>query len=240
MRGSRQAGTGATMTCVTPSIRVFLLSPAHCGGQRAQLLFRQEARFDLARRLRSRDGATLGEAFSFMSGLYFRGKLAYARAFARTAASLSGVLVITPCQGLRSPDVRVDLPLLRRYGRVGIDPADLRYRQPLLRDARALAAALEDHERADVVLLGSVASAKYVEPLLEVFGERLVFPAEFAGRGDMSRGGLLLRCVDDGRELHYVPLLTAARHGPRPARLAPAQGILARTQRWLQPGARPT
>jgi len=220
MRGSRQAGTGATMTCVTPSIRVFLLSPAHCGGQRAQLLFRQEARFDLARRLRSRDGATLGEAFSFMSGLYFRGKLAYARAFARTAASLSGVLVITPCQGLRSPDVRVDLPLLR--------------------DARALAAALEDHERADVVLLGSVASAKYVEPLLEVFGVGLIFPAEFAGRSDVSRGGLLLRCVDEGRELHYVPLLTASRHGPRPARLVPAQGILARTQHWLQPGARPT
>src|SRR5262249_16930359 len=124
------------------------------------------------------------------------------------------------------------------YGQVGIDPADHRYLRPLLRDARALAAALDGQADAKVVLLGSVASSKYVEPLLEVFGERLVFPATFAGRGDMSRGALLLRSVDDQRELDYVPLGTAARHGMRPARLAPARGILARTQHWLQPGAR--
>ena len=216
-----------------PRARVFLLSPAHCGGQRAQLIFREEARFDLARRLRSREDVTLGEVFSFLSGLYFRGKLAYARAFAHTTASLSGVMVITPCQGLRSPDVPVRLSLLRRYGRVGIDPTDPRYRRPLMRDARALAAALDGQADAEAVLLGSVASPKYVEPLLEALGERLVFPAEFAGRGDMSRGGLLLRCVDEGRELDYVPLLTAPRHGPRPARLTPARGLLARTQHWL-------
>jgi len=214
--------------------RVFLLSPAHCGGRRAQLLFRDEAGFDLARRLRSRDGAPLGEVFSFLSGLYFRGKLAYAHAFARAAAGDPGVLVITPCQGLRPPEIRVGLPLLRRYGRVGIDPTDPRYRRPLVRDARALAEALGDRPESDVVLLGSVATAKYVEPLLEVFGPRLVFPADFAGRGDMSRGGLLLRCVDEGRELDYVPLRTATRHGPRPAPLQPARGLLARTAHWLQ------
>jgi hypothetical protein len=224
------------MRRVTRRARVFLLSPAHCGGQRAQFLFREEARFDLARRLRHRNGATLGEVFSFMSGLYFRGKLAYARSFASPAASSSGVLVITPCQGLRSPDVRVDISLLRRYGRVGIDATDLRYRRPLMRDARALATTLSGLPAADVVLLGSVASEKYVEPLVEVFGERLLFPTEFAGRGDMSRGGLLLRCVDEGRELDYAPLVTASRHGPRPARLPPARGLLARTQHWLLPG----
>ena len=43
------------------SARVFLLSPAHCGGQRARLVLRQAARFDLARRLRSWQGASLGE-----------------------------------------------------------------------------------------------------------------------------------------------------------------------------------
>jgi hypothetical protein len=140
---------------------------------------------------------------------------------------VNGTLVITPCQGLRPPEIQVGATLLRRYGRVDIDPDDPRYRRPLVRDARALAAALDGSAGWQVVLLGSVASGKYVEPLMEVLGERLVFPAEFVGRGDMSRGGLLLRCVADGRELDYVPLLGASRRGPRPARLSHRRGILA-------------
>jgi hypothetical protein len=215
--------------------RVFLLSPAHCGGERAQLVLREGARFELARRLRTREGVPLGEVFSFLSGLYFRGKLAYARSFARPVVGLDGIMVITPCQGLQSPDTRVGRPLLRRYGRIGIDPADARYRRPLLRDARTLADRLRDQPAWEVVLLGSVASGKYVEPLTEVFGDRLVFPPDFVGRGDMSRGGLLLRCVTEDRELEYVPLLNASRHGPRPARLTPQRGILARTDQWLRP-----
>jgi hypothetical protein len=213
------------------STRVFLLSPAHCGGERAQLVLREQARFDLASRLREREGAPLGEVFSFLSGLYFRGKLAYARSFARPAAGVSGVMVITPCQGLRSPDVRVGRPILQRYAGVDIDAADPRYRRPLMRDARALAMALGGEASWQVVLLGSVASGKYVEPLMEVFGERLVFPSEFVGRGDMSRGGLLLRCVADGRELDYVPMAGAVRRGPRPARLTPRPGIYAAATR---------
>jgi hypothetical protein len=216
--------------------RVFLLSPAHCGGERAQLVFRKEARFELARRLRTAEGASLGEVFTFLSGLYFRGKLAYARAFARPPAGLPGVLVITPCQGLRAPEVPVGLPLLRRYGRVGIDADEPRYRRPLARDARTLLGRLAGADEWDVVLLGSVASRKYVEPLTEIFGARLVFPSAFVGRGDMSRGGLLLRSVVDGRELEYVPLLNATRHGPRPERLVPRHGILARTDAWVSPG----
>jgi hypothetical protein len=39
----------------------------------------------------------------------------------------------------------------------------------------------------------------------------------------MSRGGLLLRCVRDRRELEYVPVLGAVRHGPRPPRLEPVR-----------------
>jgi hypothetical protein len=216
--------------------RIFLLSPAHCGGMRAQLVFRDGAEFDLAKRLRARPGVALGEVFSFMSGLYFRGKLAYARHFARPTDGRGGIMVITPCQGLRSPDIPVGLPLLRRYGEVDIDTADIRYRRPLMRDARALAAALRPFPASEVVLLGSVASRKYVEPLMEVFGNRLVFPADFAGRGDMSRGGLLLRCVAEGRELAYVPLMNAPRHGPRPARLVPQPGILARVTEVVRPG----
>jgi hypothetical protein len=220
--------------------RVFLLSPAHCGGERAQLVLRDRAQFDLAKRLRTREGAPLGEVFSFLSGLYFRGKLAYARCFARPAMDLDGVMVITPCQGLRSPDLRVGRAVLRRYARVDIDPADARYRRPLLRDAQGLADRLKDMPAWEVVLLGSVASQKYVEPLTEVFGDRLVFPPDFVGRGDMSRGGLLLRCVTEGRELPYATLRTASRRGPRPARLSPQRGILARTAHWVgSAGQRP-
>jgi hypothetical protein len=215
--------------------RVFLLSPAHCGGERARLVLRPEATFDLARRLRSRGGAPLGEVFSFMSGLYFRGKLAYARSFARPPTGVAGVLVITPCQGLRSPDTYVGAALLRRYGQVDIAAEDARYRRPLVRDARALRGAMEGHAAGEVVLLGSVASDKYVSLLMQVFGDRLLFPADFVGRGDMSRGGLLLRCVDHGRELEYLPLVSAARRGPRPARLAPQPGILLRATRRVNP-----
>src|SRR5256885_2059914 len=84
----------------SPSIvRVFLLSPANASGERMQMLLRPEAEFDLARRVRT-GGASLGEAFAFTSGLYFRGKLAYAGKFARTPEGVPGVLVIAPGAGL--------------------------------------------------------------------------------------------------------------------------------------------
>jgi hypothetical protein len=189
--------------------RLFLLSPAHCGGERAGLLCSPRARFDLARRVRE-EGAPLGEVFAFLSGLYFRGKLAYARHF--------GVpLVITPDAGLRPPDAPVTLATLRASARVDIHAANPRYRRPLLASARAVAEALPPDS--PVTLLGSIASDKYVGALLEVFGPRLTFPAEFVGRGDMSRGGLLLRAVRAGVELDYVPVAGAVRHGPRPPRL---------------------
>ena len=100
-----------------------------------------------------------------------------------------------------------------------IDLEDARYHRPLRRDVRRLAAELAPE--GEVVLLGSVATTKYVDPLLEILGERLRFPSEFVGRGDMSRGGLLLRCVRNGRELTYVPVAGAMRRGSRPARLEP-------------------
>jgi hypothetical protein len=193
---------------VTPP-RVFLLSPAQCGGERAALLCSSRATFDLARRLRT-DGATLGEVFTFLSGLYFRGKLAYAQRF--------GIpLVITPSAGLRPADDVLSAVDLQAFARVDIDAANPRYRAPLLTTAQAVAETLGPE--APVTLLGSIASDKYVGALLEVFGPRLTFPAAFVGRGDMSRGGLLLRCVRAGEELEYVPVAGAIRHGARPPRL---------------------
>jgi hypothetical protein len=207
-----------------PAPRVFLLSPANCGGMRARMIMSEKAAFPLARQLRSRQGAGLADVFSFVSGLYFRGKIAYARRFARPPdpadpVAAGGVLVITPNAGLRAADTPVTLDSLRHFARVDIDLTNAAYRQPLERGARELQAAVGPD--CDVVLLGSIASGKYVDLLLPIFGERLMFPTHFVGRGDMSRGGLMLRCVEAGVELEYMPLAGAVRHGQRPPKLAP-------------------
>ena len=115
-----------------------------------------------------------------------------------------------------SPDKAFTLEELRRISAASVHVAEPRYRVPLERDARSLCDRMGDCE---VVLLGSVATPKYVEPLLGIFGERLMFPAEFVGRGDMSRGGLLLRYAHEQAQLTYVPVAGAVRHGVRPPRL---------------------
>lgn len=204
-----------------PPFRIFLLSPADSSGRRARLLLDPASGSDLGHRLRGAEGAPLGEVFSFVSSLYFRGKLAYARAFARPPAGVDGIHVITPCDGLRGPESVLHGSDLRRYAAVPVDVDEERYRRPLLRDLRALAAGSGE---AEVVLLGSIASPKYVGLLGDVLGPRILFPADFVGRGDMSRGGLLLRSAEDGRELPYVPVLGARRRGSRPARLPPRSG----------------
>jgi hypothetical protein len=196
--------------------RVFVLSPAHSGGERAGMLLRGGAHFELAERLRG-EGAPLGEVFAFISGLYFRGKLAYSEAFAAPPPGVPGALVIAPGRGLLPPAWPVTIDDMREMASVPVDAANPHYREPLERDARILAQLAG--ARPDVILLGSVATAKYIEPLLAIFGNRLLFPAAFAGRGDMSRGGLLLRAARSGIELEYAPVAGAARHGPRPPKL---------------------
>jgi hypothetical protein len=206
-------------TLSPPPPRVFVLSPASCAGERARILLRDEARFDLAMRLRTPGGATLGETFSFLSGLYFRGKLAYATTFACAPRKAEGVLVITTHRGLLSPATRVTVGELRDMACVDIDVDEPRYREPMERHAERLAGAVGD--AGEVVLLGSIATPKYVDILRQFLGARLKFPAEFVGRGDMSRGGLLLRHVQSGQELTYVPLEGAIRKGKRPPKLEP-------------------
>ncbi len=183
--------------------RVFLLSPAHCGGRRAVMVLADRARFPLAVRLRA-DGAPLGEVFSFVSGLYFRGKLAYARHFACPPAGTDGVWVITPTRGLRPAEERISGALLREFATVAIDESNARYRVPLSRDAVALAKVCGP--RCDVVLLGSIATRKYIAVLHEAFGGRLRCPSAFVGLGDKSRGGMLLRAVREQRELDYMAI----------------------------------
>jgi hypothetical protein len=195
------------------------------------------ATFALAAALRSADGAPLGDLFSFISGLYFRGKLTYARRFAQPPDAANpivgaGVHVITPNAGLRSPDTLVTHDAVRAFARGDIDADNKKYRRPLEAGARTLLA--EIGPDCDVVLLGSVASPKYVTVLTAIFGDRLLFPIDFVGRGDMSRGGLLLRQAREGVELVCVPVIGATVHGARPPRLPP---LVAGRAEW-QDGSR--
>jgi len=202
------------------SERVFLLSPASCAGKRCRTLLEPRAEFELARRVR-REGAPLGEVFSFLSALYFRGKLTYAVRFAAPAAGVPGVLVITPDRGLVAPEIAITADDVRAFARVPIDAGEPRYAEPLRHAALELRARLS--RDAELVLLGSIATPKYVDVLLGVFGDALRFPSDFVGRGDMSRGGLLLRAARAGVELDYRPLRSAARRGPRAAKLPSAK-----------------
>ena len=207
--------------------RVFLLSPANCGGTRAKQALSPNATFALATELRSPRGAMIGDVFMFVSGLYFRGKLTYAMRFAAPpepdAADPSivgcGVHIITPNAGLRSPDTLITRKAMLAFAEGDVHQDNAGYRRPLERSAQALQR--EIGPGCDVVLLGSIASPKYVDVLLSIFGERLRFPIDFVGRGDMSRGGLLLRRAREGQELEYASVAGAVLHGARPPRLPP-------------------
>jgi hypothetical protein len=199
--------------------RIFLLSPAYAGGQRAQMILSERAQFELARKLRSNKGAPIAEVFTFLSGLYFRGKIAYATTFARPARGTSAVLVITPTRGLIDAGTRIHLDDLREFAEVDIHEHDPRYRMPIERDARRLAMKLP--AESELILLGSIATSKYVDVLLTTFGQQLRFPADFVGRGDMSRGGLMLRCAADRQELPYIAVAGAIVNGRRPPKLTP-------------------
>ncbi len=233
---SRRPSRSASRDGAPPRLRrVFLLSPAQVNGVRAGYLLDPRARFPLARQFH-REGLPVAEVFSFTSGLYFRGKITYAARFARPDLG-DVVRIITTNAGLVEPELRLTPEGLEAFGSVDIDPADPRYAEPLRRDASALAARLADDGVA--VLLGSIATGKYRDLLLDCFGERLLFPPDFVGRGDMSRGGLLLRAARDGVELPYTPVAGAVYRGKRPPRLAPLPRPAAGARTRERPGPQP-
>jgi hypothetical protein len=190
--------------------KIFLLSPANTSGLRARQLTAPTANFDAARMYRSAEGVPISIAFAFMSALYFRGKIAYALHFANP--SPEGVFVITPGFGLVPYDWRITEERMKVMSKTDVDVRVAKYRRPLERDVRALAQTVGND--AEVVLLGSVASGKYVDILLPLLGPRLRFPVAFAGLGDMARGGLLLRAVRANRELEYTTLDAPRHRGP--------------------------
>lgn len=187
----------------------FLLSPARTDGVRAGMLLNPKAEFALAVGLRG-PGISLADTFTFASGLYFRGKIAYARRFAGKADL---VRVITTNAGLVDPERIVTTRDLKAFAAVAIDAQEEKYLRPLRRDAQKIAEELGPEGRA--VLLGSIATGKYRDILLKIFGPRLLFPADFVGRGDMSRGALMLHAAKAGTPLEYVPVEGAVVKGKR-------------------------
>ena len=196
--------------------KLFLLSPAKVTGVRAKMLLNPQAPFALARQFH-REGLALADVFTFASGLYFRGKITYARQFADEEKG-DRIRLITANAGLVAPELHVGPAELAAFGEVDIREDDPRYHGPLTRDAKKLAAELG--ARGQVILLGSIATAKYRDVLLGCFGERLTFPSDFVGRGDMSRGALLLRAARSRVELSYAPVLGAVTRGKRAPRVA--------------------
>jgi hypothetical protein len=182
------------------------------------MLVRDQADFDLARKLRE-GCATIGEIYSFISGLYFRGKMVYTDRFRAASPGVPPALVIVPGAGLVPPETVVSMKQLEAISEISVAEENHAFRDPLTEGAKLLKEYAGD---CYYVLLGSVASAKYTAPLLKVFGERLLFPVDFVGRGDMSRGGLMLRHARSGIELPYVPVQGARIHGTRPPRLGRA------------------
>jgi hypothetical protein len=184
--------------------RIFLLSPANVSGIKGQRLLNSTRDSDLALRLRN-SGATLGEVYRFISSLYFRGKLDYAQRFQNPPRGIAGVQIITGA-GLMLPETVITLSDLLRISAPSIDEKNSDYRRPLDSDLLHLRERVGDET--DVILLGSVATSKYITPIREVFGKRLLFPRDFLGLGDMSRGSILLRCCAQGAELEYRPVET--------------------------------
>jgi hypothetical protein len=200
--------------------KLLLLSPAKVTGQRAKMLLNPDAPFALAREFH-RQGLALADVFAFTSGLYFRGKITYARWLASAQKDVD-VRLITANAGLVPPELHVAPADVAAFGSVDIHEDDPRYREPLRRDADLLAQELAPDGAA--VLLGSIATGKYRDALLASFGARLFFPADFVGRGDMSRGALLLRAAQSGKELNYIPVLGATTRGKRAPRLPARPG----------------
>ncbi|HYH07759.1 MAG TPA: hypothetical protein VEK11_11950 [Thermoanaerobaculia bacterium] len=186
--------------------KIFLISPANLNGLRAKQLASPRAKFDAAVKFRSAEGVPIADAFAFMSALYFRGKIAYARHFADPP---EGVLIITSGYGLVPPDWALTEERMKRMQRIDVDVSARSYTKPLREHAQQLASMLS--RDAQVILLGSVATGKYVDVLRPILDPWLRFPKVFAGLGDMARGGLMLRAVRADKELEYTTL-DAPRH----------------------------
>jgi hypothetical protein len=120
--------------------KIFLLSPANLSGLRAKQLASPRAKFATALKYQSPEGVPIAEAFAFMSALYFRGKIAYARHFADPK---DGVLIITSGYGLVPPEWPLNEERMKRMQKIDVDVASRSYTKPLKDHAKQLASMLQ-------------------------------------------------------------------------------------------------
>jgi hypothetical protein len=193
------------------SSSIFLISPANMSGLRGTRLLRETGEGDVHTRLKG-EGVELGEVFAYVSSLYFRGKLAYGDAFGNAPSGSSGAYIITPSAGLMFPKTKVRLEELRAICSTEVNANNEQFCRPLENDIRRLR---EKCNGSRFVLLGSIATPKYVEPLMRVLEGDLFYPSAFVGLGNMSRGALLLQCVRTQVELDYVRPESTAKHSKR-------------------------
>jgi len=133
-----------------------------------------------------------------------------------------GVHIITPNAGLRSPDTYVTRRAIRAFATTDVDPDNASYRRPLETSARALA--LEVGPDCDVVLLGSVASPKYVSVLLDIFGDRLRFLFEPSLSHSSNQGGHHDKIADDRHDEGNGSDVAEQRDGRKAARQRRGEG----------------
>ena len=234
------------MEVENPTPRIFLLSPASTDGLRAQQLTSPRAGFGAAERYRSPEGVTIEEAFTFMSSLYFRGKIGYARHFAapppelalgsRTTASWSSL----PASGWCRRACRITPEEMKKLRRTPVDLKSRAYCAPMKKHVEQLRDLAPDGlggapgQRRDRQVRGPAAAGPR---------DRLLFPRDFAGAGDMKRGGMMLRAVREDRELSLRHPRRAPPPRPRLKLLAGSgsrpQELLHRSRQPAQSRARP-
>src|SRR5207253_9967168 len=152
-RSATESMSDRELPSESASRRIFLLSPANIAGIRGGRLMCDSAESELSSRLRG-PGAPLGEVFSFISALYFRGRLAYATRFAQAPPAVDRAFVITACGGLITPETMVTRERLRDISTNSIDLMNQLDRRLFDRDSRSLSHLVRsDCQR---VLLGSV------------------------------------------------------------------------------------
>ena len=144
----------------------------------------------------------------------------YASRFGRPPPSLPPALVITPTRGLQSPSLPISRSLIEEF-------ASLDWHRPTrafwIRSSRVRVSFVHrSSQRCAWSCSGASRRAGTSSRWRASSRAGCNYPAEFVGRGDMSRGGLLLRHAEEGRELDYVPLAAGlTRHGAKPPKLPP-------------------
>ena len=132
------------------------------------------AKFAAAMQYRTEAGVEVADAFAFMSALYFRGKIAYARQFAVPSALIggNGIFVITSGYGLVPPDWRLTEERMKRMRRIDIDADARNYTKPLREHAQLIAVKdyLDSDEYVEYVARNTLGLVRPGETLVVVTG----------------------------------------------------------------------